>query len=109
MKEDYKELEKLVERRLLSVNAVSGGVVAGIVAGLGLFVATNWLLLKGDRDPGPHLSLLGQYFLGYRVTFLGSLVGFVWAFVTAFVVFYAGARLYNRVAAWRGRARPATE
>ena len=109
MNEDYKELERLVGRRLVSVNAVSGGVVAGVVAGISLFLATNWLLLKGDRNPGPHLSLLGQYFIGYRVTFLGSVIGFVWAFATAFVVFYLGARLYNWVAGLRQGTRSATE
>ena len=24
---------------------------------------------------GPHLALLGQYFIGYRVSFVGSLIG----------------------------------
>jgi len=61
---------------------IAAGVV--LVAGLGVFVATNWLLVKGGRPVGPHLALLSQFFLGYRVTFAGSLIGFAWAFGCGF-------------------------
>ena len=47
----------------------------GILA-LGLFIATNWLVIKGGERVGPHLQLLSQYFIGYRVTFLGSFIDF---------------------------------
>ena len=55
-------------------------------AGLGVFVATNWLISEGGPVVGPHLALLGQFFIGYRVTFVGSLVGFLWAFAVGFLV-----------------------
>ena len=102
-----REIERLIETRLLRVNALSFGLVAGLVAGLGLFVATNWLVLKGDgaHEVGPHLSLLAQYFLGYSVTFAGSLVGFVWAFACGLAVGYAGSWLYNAVARLRHQRR----
>lgn len=102
MEDKNAELERLIETKLVHVDALSFAVVTGLVAGAGLFVATNWLLLKGGSDPGPHLALLGQYFLGYRVTFAGSLVGFAYASVAGFVSGYAGARLYNWVAGRRG-------
>jgi len=68
--DDDREIERLIETRLLRVNALSFGIVAGLVAGLGLFVATNWLVLKGggSHEVGPHLSLLAQYFLGYSTS-----------------------------------------
>jgi len=107
--DDDREIERLVETRLLRVNALSFGIVAGLVAGLGLFVATNWLVLKGGmeggHDVGPHLSLLGQYFLGYSVTFVGSLIGFAWAFACGLLVGYAGSWLYNAVAHFRHQRR----
>jgi hypothetical protein len=107
--DEDREIERLVETRLLRVNALSFGIVAGLVAGLGLFVATNWLVLKGGmqggHDVGPHLSLLAQYFLGYSVTFVGSLVGFVWAFVSGLVIGYVGSWLYNAVARFRHQRR----
>ena len=101
--DDDDELRKISESLLVRVNALALGVVAGLVAGLGLFAATNWLLIKGGPDPGPHLGLLGQYFYGYRVSFAGSLIGFAWAFAIAFLGTYAGAHIYNVVAVWRAK------
>jgi len=107
MHEDDAELERLVEQRLLRVNALAFGVAAGVLAGVCLFLATNWLLLKGGTPLGPHLALLGQYFIGYRVSFGGSLIGFAYAFALAFATAYAGAWLYNRVTELRhGGPRP---
>lgn len=89
------DLEKLVLTRLMRLNATLQGVVTGILAGLGVFIATNWLLLKGGEIVGPHLSLLGQFFIGYRVSFVGSLIGFAYGFLVGFVCGYGVARMYN--------------
>jgi hypothetical protein len=97
MTNDENDLEKVVLTRLLRLNATVQGVVTGIVAGLGVFIATNWLVLKGGDVVGPHLGLLGQFFIGYEVTFLGSLIGFAYAFVAGFVVGYIVARTYNYI------------
>lgn len=106
MTTDAKDLEALVLVRVVRLNAAVAGVVTGLLAGLGLFVATNWLVLKGGPVVGPHLALLGQYFIGYRVTFAGSLIGFVWAFAVGFVVGAAVVAIYNRFADLRDpRAR----
>ena len=95
MKEDKKTLEEVVFTRLLRLNATAQGIVTGLLVGLAVFLATNWLILKGGRVVGPHLSLLGQYFIGYRVTFVGSLIGFAYAFVLGFVGGYSIAIIYN--------------
>ncbi len=95
MAKEEKAPEKVVLTRLLRLNVKIQGMVTGILAGMGLFIATNWLVLKGGKDVGPHLSLLGQFFIGYRVTFVGSLVGFAYAFVCGFLVGYSVAKLYN--------------
>ena len=91
------DLEKLILTRLMRLNATLQGAVTGILAGLGVFIATNWLLLKGGEIVGPHLSLLGQFFIGYRVSFVGSLIGFAYGFIFGFVCGYAVARMYNWV------------
>jgi hypothetical protein len=65
------------------------------VKGLALFAVTNWLSLKGGEVAGQHLVLLGQCFIGYRVTFVGSLIGFAYAFVYGFVGAYFIAGIYN--------------
>ncbi len=69
----------------------------GLLMGGGLFVATNVLVLRGGRNVGQHLSLLSIYFPGYRVTFLGSLVGFVYAFVIGYALGRLIGTLYNRL------------
>ena len=97
MAEDKENLQAVVMTRLLRLNAALHGVVTGLLFGLGIFLATNWLVLKGGRVVGPHLALLGQFFIGYRVTFVGSLIGFGYGFGVGFVVGFAIAWLYNRV------------
>jgi hypothetical protein len=96
-----KPVETLVLTRLLRANAAVSGIVAGIVGGLVIFVATNWLVLKGGKVVGPHLALLGQFFIGYRVTFTGSLIGFAYGFLCGFLGGYFVARMYNWIAALR--------
>ena len=93
-----KELERVILTRLVRLNAKVHGLVTGLVAGLLIFIATNWLVLKGGKQVGPHLSLLGQFFIGYRVTFLGSLIGFAYAFVCGFIAGYCIAWMYNTIA-----------
>ena len=96
------KLEDVVRTRLLRLNATVQALVVGILAGLIIFVATNWLVLKGghigpegERVIGPHLSLLSQFFVGYRVTFLGSIIGFVYAFIFGFLIGFGVAVTYN--------------
>jgi hypothetical protein len=98
---DEKALEEVVLTRILRLNATVQGLVSGIVGGLAVFIATNWLVLKGGYVVGPHLSLLSQFFIGYRVTFLGSLIGFAYAFAVGFVLGYFVARMYNWIAGFR--------
>jgi len=103
MAETRRTLESLVSVRLMRLNATVQGVVLGLIAGLGIFIATNWLIIKGGPVVGPHLALLGQFFIGYRVTFVGSLIGFAYGFVLGFCVGYGVARAYNWLADLRQR------
>ena len=91
------EIEPALTVRILRLEAVVQGVAWGLVAGLVLFAATNFLVLKGGRVVGPHLSLLRQFFVGYEVTFVGSLIGFAYAFVCGFLAGYLVSLVYNRV------------
>jgi len=107
MDEHQPALEEVVLTRLLRLNATVHGLVTGLVAGLGLFIATNWLILKGGEVVGPHLALLGQFFIGYRVTFVGSLIGFAYAFLSGFIGGYGIARIYNWLVVFREDPRRA--
>jgi hypothetical protein len=99
------KLEEIVFTRVLRLNAVVQGIVVGLLFGAIIFVATNWLVLKGGRVVGPHLSLLNQFFIGYKVSFLGSLIGFGYGAVLGFAVGYVVAVLYNLAAGVRERRR----
>jgi hypothetical protein len=81
--------------RIMRLDALAQGITTGLIAGIGVFVATNWLVLKGGPVVGPNLALLGQFFFGYTVTFAGSLIGFAWAFVYGCAAGYSVSRLYN--------------
>jgi hypothetical protein len=106
MARDAKDLEALILVRVVRLNAVVVGLVTGLMAGLAVFAATNWLILKGGPVVGPHLALLGQFFVGYRVTFAGSLVGFAWAFALGFLGGFAVVRIYNLLAGLRQPSPP---
>jgi hypothetical protein len=93
--------EDVVLTRLLRLNATIQGLVAGFVLGLGIFIATNVLLLKGGEVVGPHLALLGQFFVGYQVTFTGSLIGLAYGFLVGFLLAYFTSRTYNWLADYR--------
>jgi hypothetical protein len=95
MVEDKKALEQAILVQVVRLNAVASGVVTGLVAGLALLAATLWLVIKGGPVVGPHLGLLGQFFPGYSVTWLGALVGFGYAFLIGFLVGYFVAAVYN--------------
>lgn len=80
---------------LVRLNAIIQGITTGILAALGMFVATNWLVAKGGDVVGPNLGLLGHFFPGYRVTFLGSLIGAAYGFGLGFCAGFAVSILYN--------------
>ncbi len=101
-----KKLEEIILTRLVRLNAKIHGLVTGIVLGLGLFLATNWLVLKGGKSIGRHLSLLGQFFIGYRVSFPGSFIGFFYGFICGYIIGYSIAWMYNWIADLRdGKAK----
>lgn len=89
------EEERLLKLAVLRLNGNVIGLVCGIVAALGVFIATNWLVLKSGEVVGPHLSLLGQFFIGYSVTFTGSLIGSAYALVTGYLCGLVVSWIYN--------------
>ena len=83
---------------VLRLNAKALGLALGLIGGLAVFTATNWLVIKGGDPLGPHLQLLNQYFVGYRVSFLGSLVGFLYGFAVGSLSGVLISWIYNKVA-----------
>jgi len=93
----YKTDEKRLFSGILRVNAKILGLALGLLSGLAIFIATNWLVLKDGNPVGPHLQLLSQYFLGYRVSFVGSLIGFALGTIAGALQ----AWIYNKIVAFR--------
>ena len=98
------ELDQLL-KATVRLNARVLGLVLGLLFGLITFVATNWLIIKGGEVNkagevvvGPHLALLSQYFIGYSVTFVGSLVGFGYSFLLGMLTGWLISSIYNRIA-----------
>jgi len=94
-----------IEERLfggvLWLNAKILGLCLGLLCGLGIFIATNWLVLKGGTVVGPHLQLLSQYFIGYSVSFFGSFIGFAYGFAVGTLSGSLVGWIYNRITKFR--------
>ena len=93
MLEDKEELQKAI----LRLNARARGITVGLLMGGGLFLGTNFLIIKGGANIGQHLTLLSIYLPGYRVTFVGSLLGFMYLFVIGYGIGRTIGALYNRL------------
>jgi hypothetical protein len=86
-----------VSQTLARIKADALALVCGLIGGLGLFVMTAWLVLKGGPQPGQHLQLLSNFFIGYSVTWAGAFVGLVYGAVTGGLIGLAVGRIYNSV------------
>jgi hypothetical protein len=91
------EEEQALRKTILRASEQGWGIAIGLLLALGLFVATIILVLKGGPNPGPHLGLLRIYFPGYSVTWIGSIIGFVYAFVVGYAIGRTIATIYNRL------------
>ena len=99
--------EKLFQG-VIRINSKIWGLVCGVLFGLVIFIATNWLLIKGGHiNPegeyvvGPHLQLLSQFFIGYKVSFLGSIIGFLYGFAIGTLSGTAIGAIYNKIIDFR--------
>jgi hypothetical protein len=104
-REDDLKLFKGVVR----LNAKYVGLAVGLLLGVAVFIATNWLVIKAHAAPktdgpvGPHLQLLSQFFIGYRVSFLGSIIGFLYGFAVGSIAGTAIGFIYNKIVDFRHR------
>jgi len=71
------------------------GIALGLVCGTWLCLASLILVIKGGEHVGRYLSLLSQYFIGFTVTPIGSLIGFAYGAAFGFISGYSLARLRN--------------
>ena len=84
------------------MNVKAFAVAAGILWGFLLFAFT---LLEAARGEGHNLNVLSTVYLGYSVTYLGSVVGLVYGFVSGVLIGAAFCWLYNRFAGTSGEPK----
>jgi hypothetical protein len=89
--------ERELQAALLRLNARAWGIAIGLLLGTAIFVATNILVIKGGANVGQHLSLLSVFLPGYRVTFAGSVIGFVYLFVIGYILGRLIGFVYNHL------------
>jgi hypothetical protein len=94
--------ERAIRQAFERVSGHGWGVALGVLAALGLFVATAVLVVKGGPSPGAHLQLLRAYFPGYRVTWPGAFLGSLYAFVMGYLAGRTIGALYNAIGGRRG-------
>ena len=80
----------------MKFNVRAFALACGLVWALGLFVMT-WLLIWREGATGD-LIFLGKFYIGYKVTPLGSLIGIPWAFADGAIGGGIFAWLYNLLA-----------
>ena len=87
--------EEVLEAYVGKLNGNVWGISLALVLALLLFAATNILVMKGGEKVGQHLEILVQYFPGYSVTFVGSLIGAVWIAVVGYILARVACGVYN--------------
>jgi ABC-type antimicrobial peptide transport system permease subunit len=90
--------QEQIERAVIVLNVKLFGILLGFLFGSLLFLATNFLILKGGENVGAHLALLSVFFPGYRVTFVGSIIGFLYMFLLGCIVGIVIGLVYNKIA-----------
>jgi hypothetical protein len=92
-----------VSRAVLRIQSGVLTLVGAMICGLGLFAMTVWLLIKDGVDVGVHLNLLGNYFVGYSVTWVGSVVGLFYGAMVGGALGWTIGFIYNRLVQIRHR------
>jgi hypothetical protein len=77
----------------MKLNIKAFSLSAGIVWGLVIFLMTNISLFQGGT--GKNLYRLSHFYYGYSFSFVGSIIGLIWGFVTAFAAGWIFSILYN--------------
>lgn len=77
----------------MKLNARALAITAGIFWGVVVMLATWWVLLF--HTGGQTIKLLQNFYIGYSVSIVGSLLGLVWGFVDGLICGYIFATLYN--------------
>ncbi len=62
----------------MKLSIKSFALASGILLAVIVFLSTIFIMLKGG---GEHLILLDKFFFGYSISFLGAIIGLIYAFI----------------------------
>lgn len=77
----------------MKLNPRALALTSGILWGLAVMICTWWVLIF--QTGGETFKLLNNFYFGYSVSFVGSLIGLVWGFVDGLICGFIFAWLYN--------------
>lgn len=90
-------LESRIRGLYARLDSVALGVSVGTLLGLSIFLATALLVVRGSESAAPNLSLLGNYLLGYGVSWWGALIGLFEGTALGYALGWSMASLTNLV------------
>jgi hypothetical protein len=80
----------------MKLNVRAFALTCGLVWGLGLFILTWWIIaFEGATG---EVTFIGRIYRGYSISSVGSIIGFIWAFIDGLVGGAIFAWLYNLIA-----------
>lgn len=77
--------EKILNPAFARMDKLGFATAIGSVSGLFFFIATIYLLIRGDSVLNPYFKLLSEYFIGYTLSVKGSFIAFGYSFVWGFL------------------------
>ena len=77
----------------MKLNVKAFALTAGIFWGFAILFITWWIILL-DGQTGEDL-MIGRVYIGYNVSAIGSLIGFIWGLVDGILGGAAFAWIYN--------------
>jgi hypothetical protein len=87
--------DEMIDAAFAKLDPIALGASVGFVSGIGLFLASAILLIKGGEVVGPTLSLIGHYLFGFEVSWTGALIGAAEAAFGGFLLGYFTAAFRN--------------
>ena len=76
----------------MHLNVKGFALASGVLWGLALFLIT---LVAAGRGIGTNLSHLSAVFIGYQISFLGSLIGLLYGFLSGLIAGALFSAIYN--------------